>query len=171
MPETIEQYRSRMLGNIRGQEPLKVQASTPQKLARLLKGVRKAKLRKRPAPGKWSIHEIVTHLADVEIVHCFRVRLVLGAPGTPITAFDQDVWVTACRYDKRDTAMALEQFIVLRRANLALLKAISDEQWKHYGMHAERGQESVEMIVSMTAGHDVNHLRQIEQILRPKTTK
>lgn len=166
MTETAEQYRSRMLGNIRGQDPLKVQAATPQKLGRLLKGVPKAKLRKRPAPGKWSIHEIMTHMSDTEVAYGFRVRLILGAPGATLIAFDQDSWVTACHYDKRDTATALEQFAALRKANIALLKSIRPEQWKHAGVHTERGEESVEMSVSMMAGHDVNHLGQIERILK-----
>lgn len=167
MRETVEQYRTRMLGNVRGQDPLKVQAATAQKLARLLKGVPKARLRNRPAPDKWSIHEIMTHMSDTEVAYGFRVRLILGAPGAPLVAFDQDSWVTACSYDKRDTTTALEQFAALRKANIALLKSIKPEQWKHAGMHAERGEESVEMAVSMMAGHDVNHLGQIERILKP----
>jgi hypothetical protein len=167
VPETAEQYRNRMLGHITNQDPLKIQAATPQKIARLLKGASKAKLRKRPAPGKWSAHEIMVHLADTEIVSGFRVRMILGKPGCPITAFDQDDWVVAGHYDKRDTATALAQFTALRKANLSLLKSIRPEQWKHLGMHAERGEESVETIVSMMAGHDVNHLGQIERILKP----
>lgn len=168
MPETPEQYRSRMFQNLSSQDPLKLQAATPAKLQRLLKGVSSAKLRKRPQPNKWSISEIVCHLADTELVGGLRMRLILGAPGTPITPFDQDVWVTALHYDKRDARKALDQFRVLREANLALLKTLAPQQWKHVGMHAERGAESVETIVKMFAGHDVNHLRQIEAILAAK---
>jgi hypothetical protein len=171
MPETFEQYRNRMLGNVKGQNPLKVQAATPQKLARLLKGVPKAKLRKRPAPGKWSAHEIMTHLSDTEIVLGFRIRLILGNPGTPIMAFDQDTWLAACHYDKRDTITALEQFSALRKANLALFKALRPEQWKHFGMHSERGEETIETMLTMMAGHDVNHIMQIERILKPPKSR
>ena len=171
MPETAEQYRNRMLGNLSDQDPLKVQAATPQKLARLLKGVPGAKLRKRPAPGKWSIHEIVVHMADTEIVYGFRVRLILGAPGATLIGFDQDQWVTALHYDRRHTAIALEQFAALRKATVAMLKTISPVQWKHSGMHSERGEESVETTVSMMAGHDINHLAQIERILKPAKSR
>ena len=168
MPETAEQYRNRMFSYIAGQDPLKLQAAAPAKLARLLKGVSPAKLRKRPQPNKWSISEIVCHLADTEIVIGFRLRLILGAPGTPITPFDQDAWVTALHYDKRDPRKALEQFRIVREANLALLKTLTPEQWKLVGMHAERGPESVETVAKMLAGHDINHTRQIEAILAPK---
>ena len=71
----------------------------------------------------------------------------------------------------RDPRQALEQFRVLREANLALYKSLRPEQWKHHGMHSERGEETVEHIVRMFAGHDLNHIAQIEQILAPKKSK
>lgn len=165
MKETPQQYTQRIVNYMAGKEPIAVQAATAKKIERLIKGVSSAILRKRPAPDKWSISEILAHLADAEIVGGFRIRFILGAPGSPITAFDQDAWVTSGHYDKRDARKSLEQFRALRQANLALLKSLTPEQWKHYGMHSERGQESIEHIVRMFAGHDLNHLKQIEQIL------
>ena len=167
MQETVQQYVQRIQGKLAGQNPIKVQAATAQKLAKLMKRASPAKLRKRPAPDKWSPAEIIAHLADVEIVIGWRVRSILGAPGTPIQAFDQDAWVTTGHYAKRDTRKSLEQFRVLRDTNLALYKTLSPEQWKHHGMHSERGEETLEKIVRMMAGHDVNHLEQIERILAP----
>ena len=168
MKETPQQYTQRVVGYTQGKQPLAVQAATPKKIARLIKGVSTAKLRKRPAPDQWSVSEIVAHLADAEIVGGFRMRLILGAPGTPIAAFDQDSWVTSGHYEKRDPRKSIEQFRVSREANLELLKSLTPEQWKHYGMHSERGQETIEHIVRMFAGHDINHLQQIERILSDK---
>ena len=165
MNETPQQYTQRILGYMEGKQPLAVQAATPQKVERLIKGVPSAKLRKRPAPEKWSVSEIIAHLADAEIVIGFRVRLILGSPGVPIIAFDQDSWASSGHYDERDPQKSMEQFRVLREGNLTLLKSLEPEQWKHYGVHSERGQESIEQIVRMVAGHDINHLKQIEQIL------
>jgi DinB superfamily len=165
MKETAQQYTQRIVGYMEGKQPLAVQAATPKKLERLIKGVSSAKLRKRPAPGKWSVSEILAHLSEAEIVGGFRMRLILGAPGTPVAAFDQDAWVTSGHYDKRDPRKSLELFRAVREGNLALLKSLTPEQWKHYGMHAERGQESIEHITRMFAGHDINHLLQIESIL------
>jgi hypothetical protein len=167
MPETPQQYTQRILANAQGQDPVKVQSTTNKKLARLIKGVPTAKLRKRPAPEKWSAAEILAHLADVEIVVGWRMRSILGAPGTPVQAFDQNAWVSSGHYEKRDPRKSLEQHRILREANLALLKSLSPDQWKHYGQHAERGQESIEHIVGMIAGHDINHIHQIERILTP----
>jgi hypothetical protein len=168
MNETAEQYIQRITAHVEGKQPLAVLAATAKKLERLIKGVPSGKLRKRPAADKWSIGEIVAHLADAEIVIGFRLRMVLGAPGTPITAYDQDSWVTSGHYEKRDPRKSLELFRVVREANLALLKSLTAEQWKHYGMHSERGQETVEHIVRMTAGHDLNHLQQIERTFPAK---
>jgi DinB superfamily len=167
MIETIPQYTQRILGYAEGQRPLRIQAASAKKLGRLLKGVSAAKLRKRPAPDKWSVAEIMAHLADSEIVTGFRLRQILGTPGTPIPAYDQDAWAKACRYEKRDAREALETFRVLREANLALLKSLSADQWKHHGMHAERGAETIERLVTLIAGHDLNHTQQIERIVAP----
>ncbi len=168
MKETVEQYMQRIASHTEGKQPLVVQASTAKKLERLIKGKSTAKLRKRPAPDKWSVSEILAHLADAETVGSFRMRLILGAPGTPIAAFDQDAWVISGHYEKRDPRKSLELFRALREANLALLKSLTPEQWKHYGMHSWRGQESIERIVRMFAGHDINHLQQVERILAEK---
>jgi uncharacterized damage-inducible protein DinB len=165
--ETPQQYTQRILSNAEGQDPIRAQSTTNNKLARLIKGIPIAKLRKRRAPGKWSVAEILAHLADVEIVVGWRMRSILGAPGTPIQAFDQDAWVASGHYDKRDPRESVELHRVVRDANLALLKSLTPEQWKQYGQHAERGQESIEHIVRMIAGHDNNHLQQIERILKP----
>jgi hypothetical protein len=168
MQETPQQYTQRILGNVAGQEPLKVLAATPKKLDRLVAHASAAKLRKRPAPDKWSVIEILAHLADVEIVIGWRVRSILGAPGTAVQAYDQDAWAKAGHYAQRNPRECLAQIRAVRAANLALYKSLSPEQWKHYGMHAERGQETVEQIVRLVAGHDLNHLRQLEGILASK---
>lgn len=168
MPETPQEYRNRMFSHVETADPLKMQAAAAKKIEKLLKGVPAVKLKKQPAPGKWSVAQIVAHIADTEIVGGFRMRFILGAPGTSIQGFDQDVWVKALHYEKRDTRKSLEQFRAAREANLAMLKLLAPEQWKQYGIHAERGEESVETIVRMFAGHDINHIQQIERILRPK---
>jgi DinB superfamily len=168
MQETVEQYRNRMFGHVGGSDPLKMLAAAPAKVAKLLKGVSPARARKRPAPGKWSIAEIVAHIADTELVGGYRIRAILGQPGTPIIGFDQDSWVTALHYDKRDLRKSFEQYRGLREANVALLKSLTPEQWEHHGMHSERGKETVETVVRMFAGHDINHIQQIERILAQK---
>jgi hypothetical protein len=163
--EAPQEYVQRILGYLGGQDPLSIQVRTPKELERLIKGASSSRLHERPAPGKWSIAEILAHLADTEIVASWRIRAILGAPGTPLQAFDQDTWVTAGHYERRDPRKSLELFRVLREVNVELFKTLTPEQWKHYGMHAERGVETVEHMVCLFAGHDLNHTHQVEQIL------
>jgi hypothetical protein len=168
MNETAQQYTQRITAYVEGKQPLAVQAATAEKLERLIKDVPMTKLRQRPAADKWSVSEIVAHLDDAEIVTGFRLRVILATPGAPVAAYDQDSWVTSGHYEARDPRKSVEQFRVLREANLALLNSLAPEQWEHYGIHSERGQETIEQIVRMTAGHDTNHLRQTERILLPR---
>lgn len=168
MNETIQQYTQRILAQSEGQDPVKVLSATPKTLERLVKGLGTAKLRKKPAPDKWSVAEILAHLADVEIVIGWRLRSILGAPGTAVQAYDQNAWVTALHYDKRDPRKDLAQQRVLREANLAMLKTLTPAQWEQFGTHSERGKETIAKIARMTAGHDLNHIQQIERIVAPK---
>jgi len=168
MQETVEQYKQRIMGYLGEQDPVRVQSKTVGKIERLVRRVPAARLRKRPAPGKWSVAEILAHLADGEIVTGYRMRTILGAPGTPIAAYDQDKWAEAENYAKHDPKMSLRVFATLPEANLTLVKSLRPEQRRHFGVHAERGEESIERIVQMMAGHDINHLRQIEAILAAK---
>lgn len=168
MSETAQQYTQRILGNIEGKDPLKVQSETAKTIAKLIKGQPTGKLRKRPAPEKWSVGEIVAHLADAEVIVGWRIRAILAGPGTPIQAYDQDALAAARNYAKHDPKKSLEHFRVVRDANLALYKSLSPEQWRHYGLHAERGEETLERVAQMMAGHDINHTQQIERILKAK---
>ena len=149
MPETPQQYTQRILAHSAGKDAIKIQQSTPPKLAALTRRLKKSQLTRRPAPGKWSIAEIIAHLADAELVVGFRMRLILGANGTPIQAFDQDAWATTFNYARRDPKTSLETFRQLRENNLRLLKSVPRNLWENYGMHQERGKESVDHIVRL----------------------
>jgi uncharacterized damage-inducible protein DinB len=164
MQETPQQYIQRILGFVEGKEPIAIQKETAKKLEKLTKPLSKKQLSARPAPGKWSIAEILAHLADAEIAGSWRIRLILGSNGTPVQAYDQDVWASTFNYAARDPKASLETFRLLRKNNLDLLQSIPNHLWENYGMHAERGKETIAHIVRMFAGHDLNHLSQVEKI-------
>lgn len=171
MQETAPQYIQRILGHVEGKDPLQVQRETPKKLQKLIKPLTKKQLTQRPEPGKWSITEIVSHLADAELVGGWRMRLILGNSGVSIQPFDQDVWAETLGYSRRDAKASLETFRVLREANLAMLKSLPKNLWDNYGMHQERGKETISHIVRMFAGHDLNHLAQVERITKENRSK
>jgi hypothetical protein len=164
MSETAQQYIQRILGHVEGHDAIKVQRATAAKLKKLIHGLAPKELKWKPEPGKWSIAEIIAHLADVEIVASWRMRSVLGANGSAIQPFDQDAWASVFQYGKRDVKQSLEVFRVLRENNLAMLKALPRESWDNYGMHAERGKETIAHLARMFAGHDTNHILQVERI-------
>ena len=164
MQETPQQYIQRILGYIEGKDPLRVQQETARKLERLTKPLTRKQLTRQPEPGKWSIAQILAHLADTELVAGWRMRLILGSNGAPVHAFDQDVWAETFDYSHRDPKASLEMFCVLRENNLALLKSVPKNLWDNYGMHQERGKETVAHIVRMYAGHDILHQRQLARI-------
>lgn len=166
MQETAQQYIARILGYQQGKKPLAVLKATPGKIEKLLKKATKAQLRKKPQPDKWSVGEILAHLADTELVFGYRMRKILEANGTPIQAFDQNVWADYSHYAKHDPQDSLTTYKVLRGYNLRLLKIIPQPMWENYGMHAERGKETIVRVTEMYAGHDINHVMQIEVILR-----
>lgn len=166
MQESPQQYTKRILKNLEGKDPVSVLSSTPGKIARLLRGVSRKRLMTRPSPGKWSVAEILAHLADAELVTGFRMRLILGANHTPIQAFDQDAWAAFSRYETQDPYLSLEAFRIQRARNVRLLKSLPKKMWEYYGIHAERGKETIRRVTQMIAGHDINHLRQVERIVR-----
>lgn len=164
MNETPQQYTQRILGNLEGKNPLAVQRATSKRLAQLTRGLTTAQIRRRPAPDKWSIGEILAHLAEAEWVIGYRIRTILSSNGTPIQAFDQDAWAKTSDYARPPAKKSLALFGALRSATLGLLTSVPKEKWEYFGIHSERGQESVAHIMCLTAGHDINHLRQIEGI-------
>ena len=166
MQETASQYIARINSYLGNDDVLTVLSQTPQALQELLKNVPEQVLRQRPTPEKWSVLEQVVHLSDVEIVVGFRVRFVLGAEdGAPIVAFDQDRWQQSFRYNERELAPTLDAFRAARENNLRLYRSLTAAQWEKYGMHSERGKETVRAIVNLQGGHDRNHLKQMQEIL------
>src|SRR3954447_19160163 len=161
MQESAEQYIQRILGYVQGQDAIKVQRATAGRLKKAISGLTPSQLKWRSDPAKWSIAEIVAHLADAEVVASWRMRSVIGENGITIQPFDQDAWASVFNYRERDARRSLELFRVLRENNLAMLQEIPRATWENYGMHQERGKESIAHLARMFAGHDTNHMLQV----------
>ena len=168
MQETPQQYAARVLGYVEGKNPLEILAATPKKLASLLEGKTKKQLTTRPSPERWSAGEIAAHFGDAEVAISWRLRQMLSTNGVAIQGYDQNAWAATFDYAHRDPRQSVEFFRALRAGNMALLKSVPRKLWENYGIHSERGNESVGRVVSLVAGHDLNHLRQIEAILKPQ---
>jgi hypothetical protein len=131
----------------------------------LIVGSSQERLRERPAKDKWSVGEIVAHLAEDEIATGWRYRQMVEHDGIDLGAFDQDIWARLGKYEARDPEESLELFRLVRRANLMFLRELSQEQLEHSGIHTERGRITVKGLAAHMAGHDANHVEQIRKIL------
>jgi hypothetical protein len=124
--------------------------------------VNNEQLQTRTDPGKWSRAEVLSHFAEGEMTFGFRIRLIASQTNCAIAGFDQNKWIEHAGYLIQNPATTLQLFKTLRAANLAFLQGLPKEVWDNYGMHSERGKETLHDLVSMTAGHDLNHLKQLE---------
>ena len=157
-------YTDRILSYVGTKKPLGILTSTPSRISRLIQGLTDAQLRLPLTKGKWSIAQIINHLCDGEVVLAYRSRKIIAEPGTRIQAYDQDKWAANLHYDASDAKMQLELFTAVRRGNVVLLRSLKPNEWKRFGIHEERGKESIKRLALLYAGHDINHLRQISSI-------
>jgi hypothetical protein len=165
MIETPQDYTARILSNVRDRDAWSVLASTPERLRELIAGRTREELARTPDPSRWSVVQILAHLADAEIVGAWRFRSVLAADGVPLQAYDQNAWANAFRYADTDPVAALQLFEVNRTATLLLLRRVDPSLHANHGLHAERGKETIEHLVRLYAGHDLNHLAQVERLV------
>ena len=158
-------YLDRIRSYASGKDPLQAQALTANLLTEMIAGVSNERLTQRPAPGKWSIGEILAHLAEDEIATAWRYRQMVEHSGIEMAGFDQELWAKLGNYAARVPQDSLALFRLLRGANLEFLRGLSAEQWDCFGIHAERGRISVRDLAAHMAGHDANHIEQIRKIL------
>lgn len=158
-------YQARLSAYTAGKDPVAMQQQAPIILAMLVDGLAEGKLKARPAPGKWSVCEILAHLAEDELATSWRYRQMLEHCGCDLASFDQDQWAQLGDYASWNPKEALELFRLLRGANLRMLAHLSSEDWQKYGIHAERGKITVADLARHMAGHDMNHIDQVRRIL------
>lgn len=158
-------YVRALLQLLGDRDPLDVAAELLPWLQRRTAGVPDEVLRRPEAPGKWSVIEVIQHLADTELVIGWRTRLVLTQDRPPIQGYDQDAWARTLGYRDVPLEMALDQLRGIRAANLRLWRSLTAAQRERVGVHSERGPESVNRLLGLMGGHDLVHRRQIDRVL------
>jgi uncharacterized damage-inducible protein DinB len=147
---------------LENRDPVSVIASTSSELARIVGSLPADRVASAPAPGKWSVRDVLAHLADCEIVFAYRLRQALAEDHHVIQPFDQDVWSKV--YGSFDAASALAVFSAVRSWNVTLIRQMTPADLVRPVTHPERGTMTVQTIVETMAGHDINHLRRLAAV-------
>lgn len=159
MADTTNPY-AEFLGD---QEPYFVLRSTADRIQELTAGLTAQQLATPPEPGKWSIHQMVAHLADCELIFQTRARMIMFQNNPTLVSFDQEPWVLGWMRENEPWDETLLRFRVLRNSILRLFLNAEAHDLERYGTHTERGVQTIADYVDLLAGHDINHLRQIER--------
>lgn len=163
-PDQAREYVRAVLDLLGSRDPFAVLGATPDTLRTRVADMTGPQLAQPEKEGKWSVGQVLRHLADSEIVWAVRLRMVLAHDRPRLTGYDQDAWAERLGYADSDPTRSLAEFAVLRGSNLTVLERASDADLRRVGVHAERGEESLEHMIRLYAGHDLLHLRQVERI-------
>jgi hypothetical protein len=164
-PAAASSYVRALLDVLGNRDPMEVLGQLLPWLTGRIQGISDSALRRPEAQNKWSVIEVIQHLADSDLVAGFRTRMVLSEDRPVLQGYDQDRWASEFRYREVGLPRAMDQLHGLRLANLNLWKALSPAQLERVGLHSERGPESVSHILRLMAAHDLVHRRQIDRIL------
>ena len=158
-------YVRALLEFLGDRDPLEVAADQMAWLERRTAGLSDAVLRRPEAPGKWSVVQVIQHLADTEVVYAWRTRQILCEDRPAIQGYDQDVWARVLVYAEADLGVAMAQLGGARTANLRLWRSLTPAERARVGLHSERGPETLDLLIRMMGAHDLVHRRQIDRAL------
>ncbi|MDH3428352.1 MAG: DinB family protein [Gemmatimonadota bacterium] len=163
--EAAGEYIAAVLELLGDRSPVDVLDHTAEALRDMVRGVSPGVLGRPEAAGRWSTTAVIAHLADSELVWSNRLRFVLAEDRPQFIGYDQDLWADRLGYSERDANEELNLFEAVRASNLALIARASETDLLRVGVHPERGEESVEHMLRLYAGHDLVHLAQARRIL------
>jgi len=159
-------YVQALLDLLGRRDPFRVMEELEAAVRPALAGVAPDLARRPEAPGKWSLLQIVGHLVDTEIVYGYRARLIVAEDRPRLPGYDQDLWSTRLHHDDVPAEEAIADLGWLRRLNLRFTRRLDDGERERWGVHSERGEESVGKIVRLLAAHDLVHRRQLQRVRR-----
>jgi len=118
----------------------------------------------KPAPEKWSIRQIIIHLADSEANSYFRCRRFIAEPGSKVLGYNQDRWADTLFCNEQNTADALELFRLLRKMSFDLIKNLPEEYWSRTVMHEVSGEMTMQRWLEIYEEHIPKHIGQMERV-------
>jgi hypothetical protein len=164
--EEFELYRQELLEALGADDPVDVMRTTLAEIDGLTAGTPESALNHSPAPGEWSPREVLSHLADSDLVTGMRVRMIVTDDRPILIGYDQDAWTSRFGGLDESAAETIARWRTLRLVNIRMYESLSPEEWQRVGLHSQRGEESVLLTAQMQAGHDRTHLEQVRQGLK-----
>lgn len=134
----------------------------PDRVRRAIDGLSEAELTRPEKEGKWSIAQVIAHLAQFEMIVSLRIRTILTADTPPLIAFDQERWIAGVH--REPVPELLEQLSFLRKMNLTFLERLRDEEWERAGIHPQYGRNTIRELIERFERHQEKHLAQIERV-------
>lgn len=135
-----------------------------EKLQQAIDSLTEVELHFKPGPDKWSIHEIIVHLADAEMIGVHRMKRVLAETTPMLTLYDQDGWARSLSYSELDAGQYLQLFRLLRESMLPVLKRAEEADWQRIGIHEEAGPLTLSQLLQRYVNHVRDHLAQMERV-------
>jgi len=153
VPEHFAGY----VGRVTESDPVAVLAKQIDVTAALLNGLSETDALKRYAPGKWSVKEVVGHLADTERIMAYRALRIARADETPLPGFDENAYVPPAKFDARPLADLVADFRTVRAATLALFRSFDADAWRRRGT-ASGKPITVRALGFVIPGHERHHV-------------
>jgi uncharacterized damage-inducible protein DinB len=151
-------FYSRYIATVLGADLRQVLATQPDTLRAACAGLSEAGALHRYAEGKWSVKEVVGHIADAERIFSYRALRIARRDATALSAFDENAYVAAAHFDRRPLGDLVDDFETVRRQTLSLLAGLDSERWEEIGT-ASGHPVSTRALLHITAGHARHHLR------------
>lgn len=148
---------------------LKAYKEGPDRLTRLVEGLSEQELKQRVIDGKWSIFEIVLHVADSELVGTVRLKQCYSQSDTCFPFYNQDIWADTFSYQKQpldQMMLALDLFENLRKTGMTIYDSCSDKDWLKTGIHPESGEITLRNILELYSDHSERHIELLDRVER-----
>lgn len=148
---------------MRRQQLINEYAAGPEQLRQAVAGMSEAQLDAAPIPGRWSTRQVVSHIADFELVYADRIKRVIATDEPELLSGCPDAFAARLAYDQRDVKEELQLIEAVRRHEARILRSLDIEDFQRIGLHSEDGPLSLETLLRRIEGHIPHHVKFIEE--------
>ncbi|MGI4757964.1 MAG: DinB family protein [Janthinobacterium lividum] len=149
---------------VEGLDPVEIMQGASAALRTIVDRLGPEAVDRKPAPEKWSVREILCHIADCEVAWAWRLRLIYGSDHPELQPFEQDPWARAYVGPQHTAEAALVAFTALRTWNLAFIQSFTEADKQRTAHHPEIGDLTLWTVVEIAAGHDLHHLQSMGKL-------